>query len=89
MWMAIFGWGAFFHCVTAFGQQLPQSVYVWTMGSADQNVMMSSLAGMVNRNSDGELLLSPNNSSLPNPLFWLNRLKAAYPQAKTGSFARF
>jgi len=37
----------------------------------------------VNRNTDGELLLSPNNSILPNPLFWLNQLKAAYPQVQS------
>ncbi len=75
----LFGWLAVSSRVTVLAQQLPQTVYVWTMGNASQNVMMASLAGIVNRNTSGEVLLSPNNGSLPNPLFWLNRLKAAYP----------
>jgi len=53
------------------------------MGSTPQNIMMASLEGIVNRNTDGELLVSPNNSTLPNPLFWLNQLKAAYPQVRS------
>ena len=64
-------------------QQIPQTVYVWPMGSASQNVMMASLAGIVNRNTNGEMLLSPNNGTLPNPLFWLNQLKATYPQVQS------
>jgi len=78
--MAVFGWIVLSSSVTVLAQSLPQTVYVWTMGSSSQNVMMASLAGIVNRNTSGELLLSPNNGSLPNPLFWLNQLKAAYPQ---------
>ena len=50
------------------------------MGNASQNVMMAGLAGIANRTTGGEMLLSPNNGSLPNPLFWLNQLKAVYPQ---------
>ena len=64
----------------AIGQQLPQTVYVWTMGTPSQNAMMASLAGVVNRNTQGELLLSPNNGSLPNPKFWLDQLRTNYPQ---------
>jgi hypothetical protein len=80
--MAVFGWVVLWSPVTVLAQQLPQTVYVWTMGNASQNVMMASLAGIVNRNTSGELLLSPNNSSLPNPLFWLQQLKATYPQVQ-------
>ena len=68
---------------TTLAQQLPQTVNVWTMGNASQNVMMATLAGIVNRNTNGELLLSPNNGNPPNPLFWLNQLKAAYPQVQS------
>src|ERR1043165_9101037 len=81
--MIVFGWLGLSPTVIVLAQslpQLPQTVNVWPMGSASQNVMMSSLAGIVNRNTQGELLLSPNNGTLPNPLFWLNQLKAAYPQ---------
>jgi hypothetical protein len=67
----------------SLAQQLPQTVYVWPMGSASQNVMMASVAGIVNRNTNGELLLSPNNGSLPNPRFWLDRLKSSYPQVQS------
>ena len=81
--MALLGWGAASSCVTLFAQQLPQTVYVWPMGTSSQNVMMASLAGIVNRNTSGELLLSPNNGSLPNPRFWLDQLKAAYPQVQS------
>ncbi len=63
-------------------QQLPSTVYVWTMGTSSQNVMMAGMAGIVNRSTDGEMLLSPNNGSLPNPRFWLDRLRAAYPQVQ-------
>jgi len=59
-------------------QPLPSTVYVWTMGTASQNIMMASLAGIANRNTSGEVLLSPNNGALPNPLFWLNQLKTNY-----------
>lgn len=69
--------------VTAAAQALPQTVYVWTMGNSSQNVMMAGLAGIVNRNTDGELLLSPNNGSLPNPRFWLDQLQMAYPQVQS------
>jgi hypothetical protein len=75
----VLGWALSF---TTLAQQLPQTVYVWTGGNSSQDVMMASLAGIINRNTDGELLLSPNNSSLPNPLFWLNQLRAAYPQVQ-------
>ena len=81
--MAVFGWIIALSPAALPAQELPQTVYVWTMGNASQNVMMASLAGIVNRNTGGELLLSPNNSSLPNPLFWLNHLKAAYPQVQS------
>jgi GxGYxYP putative glycoside hydrolase C-terminal domain/GxGYxY sequence motif in domain of unknown function N-terminal len=81
--MVVLGWVVVSSRGTLLAQQLPQTVYVWTMGNSSQNVMMASLAGIVNRNTDGELLLSPNNSSLPNPLFWLNQLKAAYPQVQS------
>src|SRR3954463_14588810 len=76
----VVGWAVLALPVAVVAQQLPQTVYVWPMGSASQNVMMSSLAGIVNRNTNGELLLSPNNGALPNPLFWLNQLKTTYPQ---------
>ena len=75
----VFGW-VFSLAVSA--QQLPPTVYVWNGGGSSPDVMMASLAGIVNRNTDGELLLSPNNGSLPNPLFWLNQLRAAYPQVQ-------
>ncbi len=67
----------------ALAQQFPQTVNVWPMGNASQNVMMATLAGIVNRNTNGELLLSPNNGNPPNPLFWLNQLKVAYPQVQS------
>src|ERR1044072_5583325 len=67
----------------AFAQQLPQNVDVWPMGSASQNIMMAALAGIVNRNPNGELLLSPNDATPPNPIFWLNQLKVAYPQVQS------
>lgn len=79
----LFGCFAVSSWVTVLAQSLPQTVYVWTMGSSSQNVMMASLAGIVNRNTSGEVLLSPNNGSLPDPLFWLNQLKAAYPQVQS------
>ena len=53
------------------------------MGSPSQNVMMASLAGIVNRNTNGELLLSTTASSLPSPRFWLNQLRSQYPQVQT------
>ena len=76
----VFGWIALLAAGTVLAQQLPQTVYVWPMGNASQNVMMASLAGIVNRDTNGEMLLSPNNGSLPNPRFWLDQLKLAYPQ---------
>jgi hypothetical protein len=69
--------------ITVCGQQLPSIVYVWPMGDDSQNVMMTSLAGIVNRNTNGELLLSPNDGSLPSPMFWLNELKAHYPRVQS------
>ncbi len=69
--------------LAAFAQQLPSTVYVWPMGTGSENVMMSSLAGIVNRNTNGELLLSPNNSTQPRPMFWLDQLKARYPQVQS------
>jgi GxGYxY sequence motif in domain of unknown function N-terminal/GxGYxYP putative glycoside hydrolase C-terminal domain len=72
-----------FAITPATAQQLPTNVDVWTMGNASQNVLMSTLAGIVNRNTNGALLLSPNNGTQPNPLFWLNQLKATYPQVQT------
>jgi hypothetical protein len=69
--------------LAARAQQLPSTVYVWTMGNTDQNSMMASLAGIVNRNTSGEVLLSPNNHSQPNPLFWLDQLRLAYPQVQS------
>ena len=80
---AVSGWLLLPSQVAIIAQQLPLTVYVWPMGNASQNVMIASLAGIVNRNTSGELLLSPNNSSLPNPLFWLNQLKVAYPQVQS------
>src|SRR6266853_999788 len=80
---AVSGWLLVPSQVAIIAQQLPLTVYVWPMGNASQNVMIASLAGIVNRNTSGELLLSPNNSSLPNPLFWLNQLKLAYPQVQS------
>jgi hypothetical protein len=68
------------------GPALSQTVYIWTGGSRSENVMMASLAGIVNRSTNGELLLSPvGNRSLPNPVFWLDRLRAAHPEVQTHS----
>ncbi len=69
--------------VTTHAQQLPGTVTIWPMGTASQNVMMSTLAGIVNRNTNGELLLSPNVGTQPNPRFWLDQLKAKYPQVQS------
>jgi hypothetical protein len=70
--------------------QLPSTVYIWPMGNASQNAMMSSLAGVVNHQTSGALLLSPDNGSLPNPRFWLDQLKLSYPtvqsQVQSNSF---
>ena len=66
------------------GPVLPQAVYIWTGGTSSQNVMMASLAGIVNRNTHGELLLSPvGNHLLPNPVFWLDQLIAAHSEVQT------
>src|SRR5438034_6476689 len=78
-----FGWLALLCAVDGWAQQIPQTVYIYSLGTPSQNIMIAGLAGIVNRNTDGELLLSPNNSVLPNPLFWLNQLKAAYPQVQS------
>src|SRR4051794_35220002 len=59
--------------------QLPQTVYIYPMGNFATNAMMSSLAGIVNRSTNGEVLLSPDNGFLPSPRFWLDRLKEQYP----------
>ncbi len=67
----------------ARAQQLPSTVTIWPMGNASQNVMMSTLAGIVNRNTNGELLLSPNAGTQPNPRFWLDQLKTKYPQVQS------
>ena len=67
----------------ARSQQLPGTVTIWPMGNASQNVMMSTLAGIVNRNTNGELLISPNVGTQPNPRFWLDQLKANYPQVQS------
>ena len=56
-------------------RSLPETVYVYTMGTTAQNIMMSSLAGIVNRNTAGEVLLSPQVDRLPAPFFWLRQLK--------------
>ena len=62
---------------------LPQTVYIWTMGTSSENIMMASLAGIVNRSTQGELLLSPIvNRSLPSPVFWLDQLFAAHPEVR-------
>lgn len=79
---ALFVWVGISALMTASAQAIPQNVYVYTMGTADQNVMMASLEGIVNRNTSGEMMLSPANSILPNPVFWLNQLKSAYPQVQ-------
>src|SRR5688572_12029779 len=63
--------------------QLPEAVYTWPMGNASQNATMASLAGIANRITNGEVLLSPNNGTLPNPRFWLDRLKESYPQVQS------
>src|SRR4051812_7741384 len=81
--MALFGWAVLWSPVGGLAQQLPQTVYVWPMGNASQNVMMASLAGVVSRYTNGQVLLSPNNGTLPNPRFWLDQLKAAYPQVQS------
>ncbi len=68
------------------GPVLPQTIYIWTPGTRSQNVMLASLAGIVNRNTHGELLLSlGGNPSLPNSLFWLNQLIAGHPAVQTHS----
>jgi len=68
------------------GPVLPQTVYIWTGGTSSQNVMIASLAGIVNRNTSGELLLSPLGSrALPHPVFWLDQLLAAHPEVQTQS----
>src|ERR1700679_4361664 len=69
--IVVCGWVADF---TVSAQQIPQTVYVYTMGTADQNIMMASLEGIVNRTTSGEMMLSPTASILPNPVFWLNEL---------------
>jgi hypothetical protein len=78
--LGVFGWVVLSSRITVLAQQLPQTVYAWPMGSASQNVMMASLAGIVNRNTNGEVLLSPNSGALPNPRFWLDQLRLSYPQ---------
>lgn len=51
----------------AFSQtQLPETVYIWPTGNVAQEAMMSSLAGVVNRTTNGEVLLSPDNGAQPN-----------------------
>src|SRR6476661_7592164 len=74
-------WGVSLGRVAA--AQLPSTVYIWPMGNFAQNAMMSSLAGVVNRSTNGELLLSPDNGSQPNPRFWLDRLKEQYPSVQS------
>ncbi|MEA2709796.1 MAG: hypothetical protein QOF78_2397 [Phycisphaerales bacterium] len=70
--------------------QLPSTVYIWPMSqnynapfgsppAQSQHVMMASLAGIVNRSTNGEVLLSPDSGTQPNPRFWLDQLKASYP----------
>ena len=54
------------------------------MGTGSQNVMIASLAGIVNRNTNGELLLSPTGGAPYEPLFWLTQLEIANPQVQTG-----
>ena len=63
-----------------FAQQIPDTVYVYTMGSASQDIMMASLEGIVNRSGAGVVLMAPNDATLPNPVFWSDQLLAAYPQ---------
>lgn len=71
-------------CGEAHAQaQLPSTVYIWPMGNTDQNSMMASLAGVVNRTTNGELLLSPDNGTSPNPRYWLDRLKEQYPTVES------
>jgi hypothetical protein len=85
VWIVVFGFIAKLSWVTLSAQQIPQTVYVYTMGTADQNIMMASLEGIVNRSTSGEMMLSPTASILPNPIFWLNELKAVYPQVQVVS----
>src|SRR4051812_15153967 len=65
--------------------QLPQTVYVWSPDSQsyDQRVLMSSLAGIVNRTTNGEVLIAQSTPAQPSPRFWLEQLRAAYPQVQT------
>jgi hypothetical protein len=75
--------------------QLPSTVYIWPMANAyesfpsvappsfSQNIMMASLAGIVNRSTNGEVLLSPNDGTQPNPRYWLDQLKLSYPQVQS------
>lgn len=65
------------------GPTLPQTVYIWYEGaSSPSNITMASLAGIVNRNTKGELLLSPIGNSLPNPVFWLDQLITSHPEVR-------
>jgi hypothetical protein len=74
--------------------QLPATVYIWPMAntytfpfasppSQSQNVMMASLAGIVNRTTNGEVLLSPDSGNPPNARYWLDQLKLAYPSVQS------
>ncbi len=78
----VFGGIAVPSWTTVSAQQIPQTVYVYTMGTAGRNTMMASLEGIVNRSTSGEMMLSPTASVLPNPVFWLNELKTEYPQVQ-------
>jgi hypothetical protein len=63
--------------------QLPTTVTIYPMGTFAENAMISSLAGVVNKTTNGELLLSPDNGNLPNPRYWLDRLKEQYPTVQS------
>ena len=68
---------------SASAQQLPETVYISPLGTAAENVMMGSIAGIANRVTRGEVLISRDNGELRNPRFWLDRLQDAYPQVRS------
>lgn len=77
------GWMTLLLAATGYAQQLPRTVYVYPPGTDAENVMMASVAGLANRATNGEVLLSRDNGALPNPRFWLDQLKLRYPQVQS------
>ena len=82
MWFLLLGALCFGSGTQCFARSLPETVYVYTLGTTAQNIMMSSLAGIANRNTAGEVLLSPQADRLPAPLFWLRQLKEEAPSVR-------